>query len=98
MRFLSLCFARFCGYLAPPAHFEQLSLGFCWQLQKTRAMAGRGSSKTRYKNSLVYGTLATLEYSRENNIFLFYPLSPTLIHHLLTQHVHHGHHAALANN
>ena len=36
--------------------------------------------------------------SRENNIFLLYPLSPTLIHHSLTQHVHHGHHAALANN
>ena len=39
-----------------------------------------------------------LLHNRENNIFLLYPLSPTLIHHSLTQHVHHGHHAALANN
>ena len=27
--------------------------------------------------------------------FSFYPLSPTLIHHSLTQHVHHGHQEAL---
>ena len=42
--------------------------------------------------------LLLLLFGRENNIFLLYPLSPTLIHHSLTQHVHHGHHAALANN
>ena len=38
-------------------------------------------------SSLVSGSFAV-----EKIIFFsFYPLSPTLIHHSLTQHVHHGH-------
>ena len=55
-----------------------------WQWRGVLSAAGCGGTE--------------LLHNRENNIFLLYPLSPTLIHHSLTQHVHHGHHAALANN
>ena len=71
-------------FAAAEAHSHHCTARWQWRGVLSAAAAGCGGTE--------------LLHNRENNIFLLYPLSPTLIHHSLTQHVHHGHHAALANN
>ena len=69
-----------------------------WNFCSSRSTQPPLHSSVAMARRTLGGGGAELLHNRENNIFLLYPLSPTLIHHSLTQHVHHGHHAALANN